>query len=140
MTMGCSDSEAGALLAGGASSLAAVAFSHELGGGWASVATPPLSTAPSQNMFEQQDNLGGWIGAPALLGSLVRTCCRGVGGAEFGRVAQGPADFLHCCPDGNSGHSTHLPSNQPVALPPISDYRTLGRVLQPLGVHIWGGS
>lgn len=32
VTMGCSDSEAGALLAGGASSLAAVAFSHELGG------------------------------------------------------------------------------------------------------------
>ncbi|XP_030878105.1 neurogenic locus notch homolog protein 1 [Leptonychotes weddellii] len=43
VTMGCSDSGAGALLAGGALSLAAVAFSHELGGA-------DLSSCPSPGL------------------------------------------------------------------------------------------
>lgn len=98
VTMGCSDSVAGALLAGGALGFAAVAFSHELGGVGGGVCPP--STAPSQNMFEQPDNLGGWIGAVAPLGSPLK-----MGGVQsLGEPPRVTSAFLYCCPDGISGH------------------------------------
>lgn len=62
----------------------------------------------------------------------------------LGRVAQGHVRFLHCCPDGISGHPVHFERDLPTCHPasllpflPISDHGTLGRVLKPLGVHIW---
>lgn len=51
----------------------ALQLSHFPTSGGAECGHLPPSTAPSQNVFEQQDNPGGWIGAPAQPGSPVQT-------------------------------------------------------------------
>lgn len=127
-TMGCSDSSAaGALLAGRAAGLAAVAFSHDRG----SQVWPPPSAAPSHNVFEQQDNPGGWLGAPAQPGSPVKTGW----GCGVWDGAQGSPGGVSGCPAPLRACLLHLPA------PPAPHFSFLGRTLKPLGVHArapWG--